>query len=80
MKTIRIRKEIESDTLHLPELQQMIGKTVEIIVREEPISSPPATEDDWKDFFEKAGRDLIDPDVYRQYRDFDRQHNLPPQL
>lgn len=81
MKTIRIRRELESDTLHLhlPELQEMIGKTVEIIVREEPVSSP-ATEEDWEEFFEKAGTDLTDPDVYREYREYDRQHNRPPQL
>lgn len=35
MKTIRIRTKVESDTLHLPELRDLIGKSVEIIVREE---------------------------------------------
>lgn len=34
MNVIRIRKQIDSETLHLPELREMIGKTVEIIVLE----------------------------------------------
>ena len=35
MNAIRIRKRIDSDTLHLPELREMMGKMVEIIVLEE---------------------------------------------
>ena len=35
MPIIRIRKRVDSDTLHLPELKQMVGKTVEIIIVEE---------------------------------------------
>jgi hypothetical protein len=35
MKTIHIRTKLESDTLHLPELRDLIGRSVEIIVREE---------------------------------------------
>ena len=40
MNAIRILETIHSDTLHIPELKEMIGRTVEIIVLEEPI--PPA--------------------------------------
>ena len=40
MNAIRIRKTIHSDTLHIPELKDMIGSTVEIIVLEESV--PPA--------------------------------------
>jgi hypothetical protein len=36
MNAIRIRKTIHSDMLHIPELKDMIGRTVEIIVLEEP--------------------------------------------
>ena len=36
MTTIRIRKRVDSDTLHLPELKAFIGKTVEIVVVEQP--------------------------------------------
>jgi hypothetical protein len=35
MNAIRIRKQIESDTLRLPELQGLIGRTVEIIILDE---------------------------------------------
>lgn len=34
MKPIRIERHLDSDTLHLPELAALIGKDVEIIVRE----------------------------------------------
>ena len=36
MNAIRIRKTIDSETLYLPELKEMLGRTVEIIVLEEP--------------------------------------------
>ena len=36
MNAVRIRKQIASETLHLPELKKLIGKVVEIIVLEEP--------------------------------------------
>ena len=35
MAPIRIRKRIDSETLHLPELKPFLGKTVEIVVQEE---------------------------------------------
>jgi len=35
MNAIQIRKRIESETLHLPELREMIGKTVQIIILDE---------------------------------------------
>jgi len=34
MNAVRIRRRLESDTLHLPELKPLIGKNVEIIVQE----------------------------------------------
>src|SRR5688500_7268634 len=33
---VRVRRHLDSETLHLPELRSMIGKNVEITVREEP--------------------------------------------
>jgi len=36
MNAIRIHKTIDSETLHIPELKKMIGRTVEIIVLEGP--------------------------------------------
>jgi hypothetical protein len=38
MNAIRIRKRIDSDTPHLPELRALIGKTVEIIILDETAS------------------------------------------
>jgi hypothetical protein len=36
MNAIRIETTIDSDTLHLPQLKPLVGKSVEIIVREMP--------------------------------------------
>lgn len=41
MSSIRIRKQIQSETLHLPELKPLIGKTVDITLEEAP-AQPPA--------------------------------------
>jgi hypothetical protein len=40
MTAIRIRRKLESETLHLPELKPLIGKNVEIIVEEKPAHDP----------------------------------------
>jgi hypothetical protein len=42
MSTIRIETHIDSETLFLPQLKPMVGKDVEIVVREKsiPIISP----------------------------------------
>ncbi len=47
MNAIRIRKQIDSETIRLPELRGLIGKTVEIIVLEEsaPSAEPLETEE-----------------------------------
>lgn len=37
MSAIRIRKTLDSDTLHLPELRPYIGRTVEIVVEESEV-------------------------------------------
>lgn len=39
---IRIRKRIDSETLHLPELRHLIGKVVDITVEEEQPAATPA--------------------------------------
>ena len=42
MEPIRIRKHVDSETLHLPELREVIGRDVEITVRatdEEPLET-----------------------------------------
>jgi hypothetical protein len=79
MSTIHVRRRIDSETLHLPELRPLLGKTVDITIVEETTQRA-ATDADWEAFFRKYGTDLIDPDVFVTYRDFDREHNLPPEL
>jgi hypothetical protein len=75
MNAFRIRRRLDSDTLHLPELKPLIGKAVEIIVLEEPMSiSTPGT-GDW-DTAMKAVAELenYDFDAFRTQRDYDLQH------
>ncbi len=79
MSTIRILKKIESETMYLPELKPLIGKTVEIIVKEQP-AVVSATEKDWEDFFADEGPVSVDPDLYKRYREFDRRHHIAPDL
>jgi hypothetical protein len=77
MNAIRIRKKLDSDTLHLPELRPLIGKTVEIIVQEE--TSPgilPGT-GDWEAVARAAQllRDTgYDFDAWCEQRNFDLKH------
>lgn len=78
MTAIHIRRTLDSDVLHLPELKPLIGKTVEIVIREE---TPPIEElpDRWKPLLEIAGKDVIDPEVYKQYREWDRLNWTVPE-
>jgi hypothetical protein len=66
MTTIRICKNLDSDILHLPELKPLIGKAVEIVVRELTTSEPGTNAYDA--FFALAGRDMADPEALRQLR------------
>ncbi len=76
MNTVRIRKKLESDTLHLPELHALIGKDVEITVTEAPAIPQviPGT-GDW-DAAMQAVRELedCDFDAVLQQRDYDLLH------
>ncbi|MHB1036982.1 MAG: hypothetical protein ACYC35_13915 [Pirellulales bacterium] len=65
MNPIRVRKRIDSDTLQLPELKDLIGKTVEITVVEE---ASPANEGRYDAFFALAGEAVVDPEAYRALR------------
>jgi hypothetical protein len=67
MNTIRIRKQINSDILHLPGLLPLIGHTVEIVIQQVP-QAVPAAENDWRPIFDLAGKDLIDPEAYKELR------------
>jgi hypothetical protein len=61
MTAIRIETQLDSDTLYLPQLKPLLGKAVEIIVREKavPIVTPGTS--DWADV-QAAVRDLEDYD------------------
>jgi hypothetical protein len=78
MNAIHIRKHLVSETLYLPELKPLVGRTVEIIVVEEGLASiiQPGT-GDWE-AAEKAARELretgYDFDAWRQQRDCDLKH------
>jgi hypothetical protein len=67
MNAIRIRRTLDSDTLHLPELKPLVGKAVEIIVLEEPAAPEvrPGT-GDWEAFRRAA-------DALRDTYDYDAQ-------
>ena len=45
MNAIRVRKRVESETLHLPELKDLVGKTVEIIILEDAAAPVPRFKD-----------------------------------
>jgi hypothetical protein len=77
MQVIRVQRQIDSETLYLPELKPLVGKNVEIVIREQEPSSP--REHDWQPLIDAAAEGLVDPDVYRQFREFDRQHNTAAQ-
>ena len=75
MNAIRIRKTIDSDTLHLPELKEMLGCTVEIIILQEPVAAvvPPdfvPGNGDW-DAFRRAAESLRDTYDYDAQADQD---------
>ena len=41
MAAVIVRRKLESETLHLPEIKPLLGKNVEIIIREESGSHDP---------------------------------------
>jgi hypothetical protein len=67
MNAIRIKKRIDSEMLNLPELRPFLGKQVEIVVTEEsPVE--PGVEDRWRPLVDIAGKDLVDPEAYKELR------------
>jgi hypothetical protein len=77
MNAIRIRKKLDSETLYLPELKSLVGKTVEIIVLEE-LAGPQVTfgTADFEVFPELAQRirEDYDFDALQQQREYDLLH------
>lgn len=77
MNAIRVRKKLESDTLHLPELQAFIGKEVEIVVSETPaipLVSPGTGDFEDMDALVEEIRAHYDFDAVRKQREYDLLH------
>jgi len=74
MTQITIRTTIKSETIHLPELKPLIGKQVEIVIREAPAAGA-TTAGDW-DAAMQAARELedYDFDAWREQREYDLRH------
>ena len=72
---VHIRRKLDSDTLYLPELKPLIGKMVEIVVKEEGVPESAPSTGDW-DAAIKAVQDLedYDFDAVRRQREFDLKH------
>ncbi len=75
MNAVRIRRKLDSETLHLPELRPLLGKTVEIIVFDE---STPAILSGTGDL-DAALNDIekledYDFDALREQDECDREH------
>ncbi len=75
MNAVRIRRKLESDTLHLPELKPLVGKSVEIIVLEEPTPTITPGTGDW-DAAMRAVEELedYDFDAFHRQREYDVKH------
>ena len=69
MNTVKLRRKIDSETLQIPELKPMIGKNVEITIRETPI---PLTKKELWDFYEQiAQRNVLDLEAFKEYEEFE---------
>ena len=77
MQAIHIRRKLDSDTPYLPELRPFIGKSVEIIVLEEPAQDIQPATGDWT-VAAQAARELresgYDVEACQQQRDYDLKH------
>ncbi|HJT78691.1 MAG TPA: hypothetical protein VJ739_15920 [Gemmataceae bacterium] len=66
MNAIRIRKKLDSDTLHLPQLRPLVGQNVEIIVlAEEAVPGIQPGTGDWT-AFDRLAREVTDYDFDAQ--------------
>jgi hypothetical protein len=72
---VRIRRKLESETLHLPELAPLIGKIVEITIQEETSPEFKPGTGNW-DAAMKGVRELEDYDfgACRRQRQYDLEH------
>ena len=75
MTIVRLRRKLDSETLHIPELKSFLGKTVDIIIEEGIAPQVTSGTGDWA-ALEAAADDLegYDFDAVREQREFDRRH------
>jgi len=66
METLTIQKQIQSEQLYLPEIKNLIGKTVEIIFIVKPSIEPKTSK--FQNFFEAAGNILLDENELYNFR------------
>ena len=64
MKATKVRIEVDSEDVHIPELKKFIGKTVEMIITEVKPQNRKM-----EHFFEAAGKVKIDAEAVRQWRE-----------
>ena len=64
MSTVRIRRRLESETLTIPELKEMLGKEVDIVIEEVPVA-----QGDLSEFFEAAKNPPVDLDAIEELRE-----------
>ena len=70
MASVRLITPLTPDLLQHPEIRPLLGKTVEIIIQEVPEPGPrPLSE--WQPLLDAGGKDLVDPEAYRQLREAD---------
>jgi len=71
MRAIRVYRHVDSETLRLPELRELMGKDVEIVVLEgaERSSQQPVERLNYSALAEIAGQDLIEPEAYQKGRE-----------
>ena len=73
--TVRIHRKLDSETLYLPEIRPFIGKTVEIIVREESSAAQMAATNDWDTALRAAeGLEHYDFTAVDRQRAYDLRH------
>ena len=71
MAVIRILTRLESETVHLPEIQPLVGRDIEIIVREQTPARAIAAPEKWKEFFARRRGAVVDQKLIDDYREFD---------
>ena len=67
MEAIKLQRKISSDTLHIPELKQFLGKNVEIILLELPEKKMKST--NMSKFIDAAGKIDIDEEAVAALRE-----------